>query len=93
MKCSNCLLDAIYVLAPERVSTVHYCGKCLPPYLRDAASKGHLDITSSEAAPAEELVVEEEPAPEAAVEEVEVEEESPVEEEPAPVEDTEDVED
>lgn len=44
MKCSNCAADALYVLDNERVSTIYYCAKCLPPFLRTAASKGQLTI-------------------------------------------------
>lgn len=44
MKCANCDADAIYVLDDARVSTVYYCGKCLPTHLRGAAAKGHLNI-------------------------------------------------
>lgn len=44
MKCANCTNDAVYVLDDARVSTVYYCGICLPAHLRGAASKGHLSI-------------------------------------------------
>lgn len=44
MKCANCTSDAVYVLDDARVSTVYYCGTCLPAHLRGAAAKGHLSI-------------------------------------------------
>ena len=44
MKCANCPSEAIYVLNDARVSTVYYCGKCLPPHLGVLASKGLLNI-------------------------------------------------
>lgn len=71
MKCSNCTSDALYALAPERVSPVYYCAPHLPAFLWAAASKGQLDLptppapapTSSKkkSAPVEEPAPEEEP--------------------------------
>lgn len=44
MKCANCPSDAIYVLDDARVSTVYYCGRCLPTHLHALAAKGLLTI-------------------------------------------------
>ena len=79
MKCANCTNDAVYVLDDARVSTVYYCGVCLPAHLRGAAAKGHLDIpapvveTSSKKKKAAAAPVVEEP-------EVQSTEDAPVEE-------------
>lgn len=72
MKCSNCTSDALYALAPERVSPVYYCSSHLPAFLRVAASKGQLDLSippapapttnKKKSAPVEEPAPEEEPA-------------------------------
>jgi len=50
MKCANCPSDAIYVLEDARVSTVYYCGRCLPPHLNALAAKGLLAISVPEPA-------------------------------------------
>lgn len=74
MTCSNCSAEALYVIDHERVSTVYYCGKHLPPFLRAAASKGQLTIPAP--APSKkksEPVVEEPVVEEAPVEEPVVE--------------------
>ena len=51
MTCANCSSEAIYVIGGERVSDVHYCGKCLPSWFRVDAAKGRLNITKPEPAP------------------------------------------
>ena len=48
MTCSNCSSEALYALNHERVSPVYYCGKCLPAFLRVAASKGQLNLPAVE---------------------------------------------
>jgi hypothetical protein len=53
MKCANCTSEAIYKLDLPTVSPVHYCGRCLPSYLRQAASNGKLDLVQPE--PVEEV--------------------------------------
>lgn len=77
MICSNCSSEAIYALINERVSSVYYCGRCLPPFLRAAAAKGQLNIpVEPVSTPKKKSKVESVPEPEAAVEPV-------VEDEPA----------
>lgn len=58
MKCANCLSDAIYVLDDARVSTVYYCGRCLPAHLHTLAAKGLLTIPAPVVEPVVEEVVE-----------------------------------
>ena len=93
MTCSNCSSEALYLLDQERVSPVYYCGKCLPAFLRVAASKGQLNIPAmepvlpkkkSKSEPAPEPTPEPEASAEVVVEDVPV-----VEEEPLVVEETE----
>lgn len=95
MTCSNCASDALYALDPERVSPVYYCGRCLPPFLRVAASKGQLTINEISPAPSKKK---NDPAPEPEPEVVEEPvaeepvEETPAEEAPPVVEGSEDLE-
>lgn len=93
MTCSNCSSQALYALNPERVSPVYYCGKCLPAFLRVAASKGQLNIPAVEPVSTKKKS-KAEPAPEPAPEpeasaEVVVEDAPAVEEEPLVVEEIE----
>ena len=44
MKCFNCPDSAIYVVADPGVSSVYYCQKCLPAFLKPRAEAGQLNI-------------------------------------------------
>ena len=87
MTCSNCSSEALYALNHERVSPVYYCGKCLPAFLRVAASKGQLNLPvvetvstkkKSKAEPAPEPTPEPEASAEVVVEDAPVVEEEPL---------------
>jgi hypothetical protein len=48
MKCSNCSEDAEYTISPVYASTVHYCIKHIPQYLRLGASEGLYPVEGSQ---------------------------------------------
>ena len=66
MKCSNCSENALYTIAPINVSTVHYCDRHLPTYLRLGALEGLYPVEVPVTTPSKKKptapVVEEEPA-------------------------------
>ena len=49
MKCDNCSNDATYLIAPAEASSVKYCVRCLPAYLKPQADRGDFAIKAAPA--------------------------------------------
>ena len=44
IKCDNCSSDALYYVTEPGANSVHYCGICLPSWLKVRADEGHFSL-------------------------------------------------